>query len=144
MNNPNGDDSEKATEQINELPRARARIEQLELQIEYLQEYVEALEKVPWKDCGQLYFSWIQSDSSWQQENTSHESEKQAIYAAANEEKAAISAELAREKERVEGLLRNLEKLEGMVGELDKIRGRKKDGRYPVFLADDLDFHMRD
>ncbi|KAJ3033382.1 hypothetical protein HK097_004862, partial [Rhizophlyctis rosea] len=103
-----GGDHQIGTQQINELPRARARIEQLELQIEYLQEYVEGLEK----------------------ESTSHESEKQAIHAAANEEKAAISAELAREKERVEGLLRNLERLEGMVGELERIKsGRKKDGR---------------
>ncbi|KAI9204904.1 uncharacterized protein BJ171DRAFT_91369 [Polychytrium aggregatum] len=103
---------------INDLPVARQRIEQLEMQIEYLQEHIDELEK----------------------ELAGQEGEKMNIFAAFDEEKRLLNQDLQKEKSRSEGLVRNLNRLESMVQDLSKSR---PDGRSPSPKHDTADGPIR-
>ncbi|TPX64074.1 hypothetical protein SpCBS45565_g06173 [Spizellomyces sp. 'palustris'] len=101
---------------IQDLNVARQRIEQLEMQLEYLQEHVEGLEK----------------------EISAHDEEKQTLYATLDAEKQSLGQQLARERDRTKGLLNSVDKLERMVEQNDIIRekgirndAKKKRGMSP-------------
>ncbi|KNC96052.1 uncharacterized protein SPPG_08646 [Spizellomyces punctatus DAOM BR117] len=85
---------------IQDLNVARQRIEQLEMQLEYLQEHVEGLEK----------------------EISAHDEEKQNLYATLDAEKQSLAQQLARERDRTKGLMNSVDKLERMVEQNDVIR----------------------
>ncbi|TPX46008.1 hypothetical protein SeMB42_g03840 [Synchytrium endobioticum] len=85
---------------IRDLTVARQRIEQLEMQVEYLQEHVDGLEK----------------------ELSSYEAGQQTMLAIKEDELQALQLDLNREKERGDGLLKNLNKLEGMLHELQGLK----------------------
>lgn len=89
---------------IKELPAAHQRIEQLELQIEYLQDHVDALEK----------------------ELASFEADKKEEIEAYRIERDEMAEGLSIEKQRCDGLLKSLDSLQKMVKELEEMKGRSK------------------
>ncbi|TPX37474.1 hypothetical protein SmJEL517_g00561 [Synchytrium microbalum] len=94
------DDGTSETAGIRDLTVARQRIEQLEMQVEYLQEHADGLEK----------------------ELASYESGQQTMLAIKEDERLAMKHELDREKERGDGLLKNLSRLETMLNELQGLK----------------------
>ncbi|KAJ3035122.1 hypothetical protein HDV00_004293 [Rhizophlyctis rosea] len=96
--------------QSHELLAAKARVEQLELQMEFLQEHIEGLEK----------------------EASLFEDEKKNICSASKDGTAKMSADLAREKERCAGLLKNLQHLEKMVDEMKGTISKRSNASRPA------------
>jgi predicted RNase H-like nuclease (RuvC/YqgF family) len=87
---------------------ARDRIEQLELQIEYLQEHIDGLDK----------------------EVAAMEQEQGTIHAAILHDKNQIAIELDKEKSRTKDLMKNLSQLERMVTELNELKAGSQRGTF--------------
>lgn len=81
---------------------ARDRIEQLEIQIEYLQEHINGLET----------------------EVQALEQDQGTIHAAILHDKNKLSVDLDAEKNKTKDLVTNLQQLEKMVGELNDMKGK--------------------
>ncbi|KAJ3175827.1 hypothetical protein HDU87_005655 [Geranomyces variabilis] len=87
---------------IHDLPVARKRIEQLELQLTHMQEHTESLEK----------------------EISAHGEEKRALHRTLQEERKGIEKELQTERARVRDMAHSITALERMLGTLGHTRGK--------------------
>ncbi|KAI8809575.1 hypothetical protein BJ742DRAFT_771051 [Cladochytrium replicatum] len=89
--------------EFHDVNTAKQRIEQLEMQVEYLQEHIDSVEK----------------------EVTVFEEEKKELIQIFNEEKAQLESDIQLERNRGAGLMRNLTKLENMLQSLSKPKAAK-------------------
>ncbi|KAL2915535.1 hypothetical protein HK105_204937 [Polyrhizophydium stewartii] len=85
---------------IHDIETAKDRIDQLEIQVEYLQDHIDGLEK----------------------ELATYEAERGTVQTAFVSERDQLASDLQAERERTAGLLKNLSKLESMVNDLNLAR----------------------